>query len=436
MAHRKITEPANATPHGKRQRGEEMASSQRNQCLADETSLMKQKLNGMEQKFDVMERRSDGIKQELDDTNQKFSGMIAVNMALLDSYQQSSRGLPETAVRGMQLILKQIKNDPKSAFHGMANTALAESEKLVRIRELLTKLVPEYEPRNNGSTFPEILDLEEQHKIWANIQENITLTIASHNNDVSPPDLLAMGTLTARAEDIAYGRVADLELLPRICGLRNHFGSSLAMQLLIGAVLCRLIFQSPEPLLEGQHSMLMMSLYEAFSVTYKLDRVQKLDKVATKMFLEDDGIKYNRTEHRLQTVAQDFARIVETVSVDEAPKSDLRDLVHIAMEFKKRLMLSPMDYQIHFVESSTMFDSTWMQAVDKHNITISKEQAEGRKVALCLFPALEQFNPTPFSKDATIIATLAKNKNFFPSLLDKERSSPSERTSSATVLLL
>ncbi|KAF9700554.1 hypothetical protein EKO04_001480 [Ascochyta lentis] len=395
------------------------------------SGVQMQATNTLEMQLDALTNDNKTIKTQL-------RAVISVNSVLLNNYKTSAGGLSEQSVKDLQHTLNQIQHMPNQAFENMANDALAEGKKLASLRNLLKTIIHEYNPVNNGNDFPQVPQLFEQRSDWTVLRDAIVFTVG-HDNDTPFPSKLSAGYLSARAEDIASSRVLDAELESCIRGLRKHLISPHALQLLLSALLCRLVFQSPEPLLDGEHTKGWLKLYEAVAVNDGLDQVQRFDKIALQMLFEDDTIKHTLTERRLQKVAQDFTSIAKEVlppAKKRGPRSKNPEIwAAKAIEFKKTLLLSPKDYRIHFVEPGMQFDATWMQAVDARNLPISNEEAEGKVVAICLFPALEQRHPQAFHDGSKVEHALAENKRFFPTFVEKETFTPTEQMCLATVLL-
>jgi hypothetical protein len=55
-----------------------------------------------------------------------------------------------------------------------------------------------------------------------------------------------------------------------------------------------------------------------------------------------------------------------------------------------------------------------MQAYDTDNFSIPAEKITGRKVLLCLFPALTCGDAKPMTDETEMSEILVKNKRFFP----------------------
>jgi hypothetical protein len=96
------------------------------------------------------------------------------------------------------------------------------------------------------------------------------------------------------------------------------------------------------------------------------------------------------------------------------------DFVHM----KEEMMLSPMNYRIHYAPPGTPFDPAWMQVEDDGGSVVHLHHCEGKKVKLCLQPALVERQVDSLSSDAPIADALIKNKRFIPSPEEKKSFKP------------
>lgn len=208
------------------------------------------------------------MQKEIETLKMQVNATIDLNKVLLNNYKTSAGGLSEQSVKDVQHVLNQVQHIPDKAIQNMANDALAESENLTILRELLKKIIYVYDPVNDRNDFPKVPSLHEQDKAWQVLREAVAWTVG-YDNATPLPSPSSASYLTARVEDIANGRVPDVELGSYIRNLRKYLVSPHAMQLLLSALLCRLVFQTPEPLLEGEHTKGWMKLYEAVAVEGK-----------------------------------------------------------------------------------------------------------------------------------------------------------------------
>ena len=78
-----------------------------------------------------------------------------------------------------------------------------------------------------------------------------------------------------------------------------------------------------------------------------------------------------------------------------------------------------------------------MQAYSQSNDPIPDTEAEGKKVLLCVFPALFCQEPAALKEGAKIEDVLCKNKRFHPTFEESTKDSlPGSAVSKAVVLLL
>lgn len=104
-----------------------------------------------------------------------------------------------------------------------------------------------------------------------------------------------------------------------------------------------------------------------------------------------------------------------------------------ATKLKQTLMISPMDYRIHYCMPGTPFDPTWMQAEDDELFPVG--DAKGKVVRTCLFPALFEQDPEPFGTDPSVADILVSNKKLFPSHAEKKARDPKGVIAKAVVLV-
>jgi hypothetical protein len=97
--------------------------------------------------------------------------------------------------------------------------------------------------------------------------ENIRIAVGLEDKapeHLPSPELA--GYLTCVAEYIASGRYQEEELENCIKHLHEHLKSLYAVQTLISALICRCVFQAPEPMLDKQHSSMLMECYRSLAV--------------------------------------------------------------------------------------------------------------------------------------------------------------------------
>lgn len=143
--------------------------------------------------------------------------------------------------------------------------------------------------------------------------------------------------------------------------------------------------------------------------------MQKRDKAAIHLSLQDVGFKEQFLQPREAAIAEHFSKRAGALC---RPKSGLREPANAtveeiatrAMTLKLLLLLSPQDYRIQYCPPGTDFDPLRMQAYDENNQPVDDTDAANREVKLCLFSALLMQKPKPFAFAAKIDAALVKNK--------------------------
>lgn len=272
---------------------------------------------------------------------------------------------------------------------------------------------------------------------WEKFWELI-LDIVDRNRRTPTPTLAAAGYLSRSSEDIASGRVAHAELSDTIKNLEKYLSRPHAQQALLSAVICRWVFQSPEPICKDHHPkplMKLLALLEAKcthqanqthgTTTDKktseeplssLNQIQHADKlVAQEMFADPD--EQTTTIHtRQQNLLTNIAAVTDTLNLPHTPpiRTALKAFAAEAIALKHALMLSPHDYRIHYAHPETGFDARWMAPWDAENLQLSDAEAAGKNVAVCLVPALLALPAMPFADDAGVEEVLVKNEGFFP----------------------
>lgn len=84
------------------------------------------------------------------------------------------------------------------------------------------------------------------------------------------------------------------------------------------------------------------------------------------------------------------------------------------------LVISPLDYLVHFVTVGEAFNASWMRAEDKGGLLLRDDQARAKFAIVGLFPALSERNPSKFSLAIPVEEVLVGNKKLFPTLDEKE----------------
>ncbi|KAJ8110501.1 hypothetical protein OPT61_g6671 [Boeremia exigua] len=222
-------------------------------------------------------------------------------------------------------------------------------------------------------------------------------------------------------ENIAYGRLTDRDVSLCIQGLRKELEVPQVQRAIMGAFLCRWIFQSPEPMYAEQHSLGTMMLYELEKNTNKLECVRQLDKLCAKLLWENQSFREKSILPREKALQEKFSKVIDKVrGSGYAPGSGRRhevwsstEFASKAMELKQQLLLSPHDYRLYYSRPGCDFDPSWMSAYDETNQPVDDAEAADQDVQLCLFPALIE-QEAKLGDLASEEDVLVKNKRFLP----------------------
>lgn len=167
--------------------------------------------------------------------------------------------------------------------------------------------------------------------------------------------------------------------------------------------------------------------------------MQQLDKVGMKLLFESKNFKSSLLQLRVERIVTDMEAYLKYACPVASGFKILnipQDWAEMAVELKETLLLNTHEFRVHHCMPGTQFDPTCMQAETHERFPISDEKAMGRKIAICLFPALTAHDAPPFGDNATLNDVLAMNKTFFPSLKEKRSLDTKQVIAKATVLLL
>jgi hypothetical protein len=164
--------------------------------------------------------------------------------------------------------------------------------------------------------------------------------------------------------------------------------------------------------------------------------VQHHDKVSSKLLFEDEKFKAGQAKERAMKQLANVVCALKHAWPAAPGFSRLNDphgWVEAAVKLKQTLMISPMDYRVHFCMPGTPFDPTWMHAEDAELFEV--KAPKGKTVVTCLFPALFEQEPQPFGTNLSVNEILVSNKKFFPSYAEKKTRDPKRVVAKAVVLV-
>ena len=153
---------------------------------------------------------------------------------------------------------------------------------------------------------------------------------------------------------------------------------------------------------------------------------------------EDDETQKSKLTTQLTTLHHNLLTALST-TLPSAPGLDPANAPHAwlteASNLKRTLLLSPKDYRIHFPLPDTAFDPSWMKPEDVHGIPLKDAETVGKRVVMCIFPALVQIEAGPFVENVKVEELLVVNKRFFPTPAERKAFEPRTVVSKAFVLL-
>ncbi len=154
-----------------------------------------------------------------------------------------------------------LTRDATSGFVAVLKNAQELEDTMKKQQALIRRLVggPEYQVRMEFPKTPSLLSISDT---LATCRQYILDTVGD-DRDSPTPTSVAAGYLSRCMEDVANGRLLDEDLAPDIYNFRMHLESPHAQQALLGALFCRCVFQSPEPMCKAYHPKALTKHLEA-----------------------------------------------------------------------------------------------------------------------------------------------------------------------------
>jgi hypothetical protein len=153
---------------------------------------------------------------------------------------------------------------------------------------------------------------------------------------------------------------------------------------------------------------------------------------------ETDALQNNRFAKQVSSLEHNLLTALG-INRPDAPGLDPKyrpdEWLKDALKFKHSLLLSPKDYRVHFCLPGTPFDASWMAPEDVFGITLQPRETAGKRVVMCLFPALVEIEQAPFGEHVEVEEVLISNKRFFPTPAERRAFDPKTVVSKACVLL-
>ncbi|KAF1969572.1 hypothetical protein BU23DRAFT_238544 [Bimuria novae-zelandiae CBS 107.79] len=178
------------------------------------------------------------------------------------------------------------------------------------------------------------------------------------------------------------------------------------------------VFEYPSLILQGEHSHLLKHVYTMIGAAGDMSEVKRLDLLATEMLVKENrvqsGVIYEKAEQRCGWISQMLGLNPPPDSYD-AVTGDLKELCYRAIKLYSQLLVSPLEYCIHFFPQGTTFDEPSMIGEDMFGTALSTSRCIGGKVKLCLFPAIWQYCAQSLSPTANLADALTANRKFLRS---------------------
>jgi len=149
--------------------------------------------------------------------------------------------------------------------------------------------------------------------------------------------------------------------------------------------------------------------------------VRQLDRVTSQLFFKDPYFVDVVLRDRKSAALASLTACAETVRSQASTEPSIRsvnwmtdDAIERALSLKQTLLISSFEYRVYFVAPNSAFDAKWMEAEDSDGRSVEAASCIGKKVYMCLFPALFQHPVHRLAEDADVRCALVRYKRFFP----------------------
>ncbi|KAF3006429.1 hypothetical protein E8E13_001589 [Curvularia kusanoi] len=365
---------------------------------------------------------------------------IDVCLTILSGLVNHQSDIPEETSEHYHQLIRTLKDPNGSIVDNLIKDLDSQRALKAKYAEMVKKLIGSIDS-GTRLAFPKETPPQEVEKAWATIYDHFVFVVGPNN--VTPIiGAASAGYVVGAAENIATGLVPDHQLDSYIESLSALLRSPHAQQTLFSALFCRWVFSMPEPMLHAMHSGGMMHLYDsmiasAASVREGLIQILRYDKAASKLMFENSDFEKTKVTPRIEDLMSRLQIVKEKrcrksdIPSSRSPKGFARDVI----EFKKLLLMSSKRYRIRYVRPGTLFDQRWMQAYSDTNDSVSSEEANGRKIILCMFPALLCEKGEAINDGMKIEDVLVKNRRFFPTFEEDLQLDSVTHVSKAAVLV-
>lgn len=149
-----------------------------------------------------------------------------------------------------------------------------------------------------------------------------------------------------------------------------------------------------------------------------MSEVKRLDLLATEMLVKEERVQntelHRKAEKRCTWISQMYGFNQPPEPYDTVA-GDLKELCYRAIKLYSQLLVSPLEYCIHFFPEGTTFDEPSMKVEDGSGSALPLSQCIGRKVRFCLFPAIWQYCDQPLNQTRDLVDALSVNRKFLRS---------------------
>jgi hypothetical protein len=245
---------------------------------------------------------------------------------LLSKVQEKEGNTPELVDR-MKLIRATVAREPSAAFGRLTEDLVAADELLHQSRNMNRDLFGTQNLLQKPTVLPVpspgALDRE-----WKLMRRNVHVAVG---NDLAPVAIspLAVDSLADRIEELFQTKEPSPTLQNLVAGLEGYLQGPHAVQCFLSALLCRMVFKSPEPMCRDQHPIQTMRYYDLLrqtgeSIGSEYRRLTKVssdgipavkhhDVIATQLLLTDVKFRQTTVKKREQVMHGTFWKAVKLV---------------------------------------------------------------------------------------------------------------------------
>lgn len=201
---------------------------------------------------EVLEEEVKGLKQQC-----KMN--LELTHWLMRRILETGEDLSADENEQIRSIIRTVERHPNEFFDKLMQDLRSERALKVEYRTGLKKTIGDLKM---GPKFPKPLDYDEVRLNWKGFKDHIVWAVG-RGLKTPTPSLTASAFLSARIEDIAYGRVMEDQLQSCIEDVCEFLVSPHAQQSLLSALFCHWIFESPEWMCKDMHNDTSLTMLEA-----------------------------------------------------------------------------------------------------------------------------------------------------------------------------